>query len=283
MRLEGFRTTWRRFRRNRGGVVGVVVLAAVVVLALGAEWLAPHDPFGQDLYLGYTEPSLSHPLGTDEFGRDLASRIIYGARISLMVGVVSVSIALVLGTLAGLVAGYYGGWLDTWLMRLMDLMLAFPAFLLAIVVVAVLGPSLTNAMIAVGIVRIPQYARLVRGSVLSLKEAEFVTAHRALGAGDPAILGRSILLNALPPLIVQTTLGMGTSILEAASLSFVGLGAQPPSPEWGAMMIQGRQLLLRAPWVVTCPGVAIFLTVLGFNMAGDALRDALDPRMVRQS
>jgi len=273
------RELWQGYRRHRAGQVGLAVAAGMALVAITAPWIAPESPIAQDLYLGATPPSLAHPLGTDELGRDVLSRVIHGARISLTVGLAAGGIALGLGTIIGLSAGYYGGTFDLWLMRLVDLMLALPSVLLAVVVVAILGPSLANAMLAVGIVIVPQYARLARASALTIKEEEYVLAMRALGASDARILARSILPNAVPPLIVQTTLGMATAILDAAGLSFIGLGAQPPSPEWGAMMSQGRELLLRAPWVVTSPGVAILITVLGFNLAGDALRDVLDPRL----
>jgi peptide/nickel transport system permease protein len=270
---------WRRYRGHRAGQLGLAVAGGMVVLALAAPWIAPRNPVAQDLYLGATPPSLAHPLGTDELGRDVLSRVIHGARISLTVGLSAVAIALGLGTFIGLTAGYYGGAVDLMLMRLVDLMLALPSVLLAVVVVAVLGPSLENAMLAVGIVIVPQYARLARATALAIKEEEYVLAMRALGASDARILARSILPNAVPPLIVQSSLGMATAILDAAGLSFLGLGAQPPSPEWGAMMSQGRELLFRAPWVVASPGMAILITVLGFNLAGDALRDVLDPRL----
>ncbi len=270
---------WRRFRRHRAGLFGLALTSLMIVVALAAPWIAPHDPLAQDLYRGATPPSSSHPLGTDELGRDVLSRVIHGARISLTVGLMAVGIALVIGTLIGLVAGYGGGAIDLVLMRVVDLLLALPSVLLAVVVVAVLGPSLDNAMLAVAVVIIPQVARLARASVLAIKEEEYVLAVRALGASDTRVVAGSILPNALPPLIVQGTLGIATAILDAAGLSFLGLGAQPPTPEWGAMMSQGRELLFRAPWVVTSPGIAILLTVLAFNLAGDALRDVLDPRL----
>jgi peptide/nickel transport system permease protein len=273
------RDLWQGYRRHRAGRIGLAVAAAMTLIAVTAPWIAPQSPIVQDLYLGATPPSAAHPLGTDELGRDVLSRVIHGARISLTVGLAAVGIALGLGTALGFAAGYYGGAVDLWLMRVVDLMLALPTVLLAVVVVAILGPSLENAMLAVGIVIVPQFARLARASVLSIKEEEYVLAMRALGASDARILIRSILPNAVPPLIVQTTLGMATAILDAAGLSFLGLGAQPPSPEWGAMMSQGRELLFRAPWVVASPGMAILVTVLGFNLAGDALRDVLDPRL----
>jgi len=269
---------WRRLRKNRLAVVGGVLLLGFLVTALLAPLLAPYDPLAQDLYNRLLPPSIDHPFGTDDFGRDILSRVIYGSRVSLRIGVVAVVIALVLGAGIGLVAGYAGGVLDQVLMRFMDLLLAFPSILLAIGIVAILGPGLENAMLAVGLVAVPQYARLVRASALSVREMDYVQASRALGAGHTRILLVAILPNCLAPLIVQATLGLATAILGAAGLSFLGLGAQPPIPEWGAMLSNGRELIVRAPWVLFFPGIAIFLTVLAFNLFGDGLRDALDPK-----
>lgn len=273
---------WHRLRQNRLSIVGLALIAGFLLLAFAAPLIAPADPMQQALYNRLSPPTLAHPFGTDDFGRDILSRVIYGARISLRVGVVAVLIALLLGTGIGLVAGYWGGWIDQVLMRVMDLLLAFPSILLAIGIVAILGPGLENAMLAVGIVAVPQYARLVRASVLTVRETDYVLAARALGASDVRILAIAILPNCLAPLIVQATLGLATAILDAAGLSFLGLGAQPPIPEWGAMLSQGRELIVRAPWVLTFPGGAIFLTVLAFNLVGDGLRDALDPKAVRR-
>jgi ABC-type dipeptide/oligopeptide/nickel transport system permease subunit len=269
---------WRRLRKNRLAVAGGALLALFLLIAAAAPWVAPHDPLTQDLYGRLSPPSAKNWFGTDDFGRDILSRVLHGARVSLRVGVAAVAIALVVGAAIGLTAGYRGGLLDNVLMRLMDLMLAFPSILLAIVVVAVLGPSLNNAMLAVGIVSIPQYARLVRASVLSIREQDYVTAARALGAGDARIILTAILPNCVAPLTVQATLGMAGAILDAAGLSFLGLGAQPPTPEWGAMLSGGRDFILSAPWVLTFPGLSILLTVLAFNLLGDGLRDALDPK-----
>ena len=269
---------WKRLRKNHLAVMGGGLLVVFLVMALFAPLLAPYDPLAQDLYNRLMPPSWDHPFGTDDFGRDILSRVIYGSRISLRIGVVAVVIALVLGTTIGLVAGYWGGVLDQLLMRLMDLLLAFPSILLAIGIVAILGPGLENAMLAIGLVAVPQYARLVRASALSVREMDYVQASRALGAGHTRILLVAILPNCLAPLIVQATLGLATAILDAAGLSFLGLGAQPPMPEWGAMLSNGRELIVRAPWVLTFPGVAIFLTVLAFNLFGDGLRDSLDPK-----
>ncbi len=269
---------WKRLLKNRLAAAGGVLLLGFLLLAIAAPLAAPQDPFAQNLYERLQPPSLANPFGTDDFGRDVLSRVIHGARISLRVGVTAVLIALVLGVPIGLVSGYWGGAMDQVLMRAMDLMLAFPSILLAIAIVAILGPGLENAMLAVGVVAVPQYARLVRASALSVRGQDYVHAMRALGAGDFHILFFSVLPNCLTPLIVQSTLGLATAILDAAGLSFLGLGAQPPLPEWGAMLTGGRELVLRAPWVLTFPGVAIFLTVLAFNLLGDGLRDALDPR-----
>ena len=273
---------WHRLRQNRLSVVGMVLIGGFLLLAFAAPLIAPADPMKQALYNRLSPPTLEHPFGTDDFGRDILSRVIYGARISLRVGVFAVLIALVLGTCIGLVAGYWGGWIDQVLMRVMDLLLAFPSILLAIGIVAILGPGLENAMLAVGIVAVPQYARLIRASVLTVRETDYVLAARAMGASDVRILAIAILPNCLAPLIVQATLGLATAILDAAGLSFLGLGAQPPTPEWGAMLSQGRELIVRAPWVLAFPGGAIFFTVLAFNLVGDGLRDALDPKAIRR-
>ena len=268
----------RQFVRHKGALIGTLLVLAFLGVALTAPWLAPHDPLAQNLVQRLEAPSAQHVFGTDDFGRDVFSRVIWGSRVSLRLGLASVAIALVFGGMIGLLAGYYGGWCDLIGMRFMDLMLAFPSILLAIVVVAILGPSLTNAMIAVGVMAVPQYARVVRASVLSVRGLEYVQAARALGAGDGRILARAILPNVGGPIIVTASLGLATAVLEAAGLSFLGLGAQPPTPEWGSMLSQGRELVLIAPWVLTAPGIAVFLSVLGFNLVGDALRDLLDPR-----
>lgn len=269
---------WKRFRRNRSAVVGLVLIVLFLAAAAAAPLLSPHDPYAQDLYHRLEPPSLVHPFGTDDFGRDILSRVIFGARISLRIGLAAVGIALVLGTTIGLAAGYFGGILDQILMRGMDLLLAFPSILLAIGIVAILGPGLENAMIAVGLVAVPMYARLVRASALSVREKDYVQAVRALGAGHGRVVAFAVLPNCLAPLTVQATLGLATAILDAAGLSFLGLGAQPPTPEWGAMLSGGRELILSAPWVLTFPGLAILGTVLALNLMGDGLRDALDPR-----
>jgi peptide/nickel transport system permease protein/dipeptide transport system permease protein len=271
--------------RNKTAVAGLVIVIAFVLTAIAAPLLSPHDPLATSLY-DQLKPPVWHAggtwkniLGTDDLGRDILSRLIYGARVSLMVAVFSVGLAFGVGTLLGAIAGYYRGSRDGVIMRVMDIILAFPYILLAIVVVAYLGPSLRNAMIAIGITYVPRFARIVGGSVLEECGKDYVTAARAVGARDWRIILIAVLPNCLGPLIVQTTLSFASAILDAAALSFLGLGAQPPTPEWGAMIANSRALILRAPWVMTFPGIAILLAVLGFNLFGDGLRDALDPRL----
>lgn len=271
--------SWKRLMRNKTAMVGLGIIIALILVAIFASYLAPYDPTEADVLARLEAPSSEHLLGTDQLGRDILSRIIYGSRISLQVGIISVSIAIVFGVLLGTVAGYYGGIIDTLIMRVIDVMLAFPSILLAIAIMAILGPQLSNAMIAIGIVNLPRFARIVRSSVLTVKEEEYVEAAQALGARDSRILLHHVLPNCLAPIIVQATLSIATAILEAAGLSFLGLGAQPPTPEWGAMLSDGRSAIQLAPWVVTFPGLAILINVLGFNLFGDGLRDALDPKM----
>ena len=270
--------TWRRFTTHHLAVAGLGVIAAFAVLALFAPWLAPSDPLKQSLPDALSRPSLRFPLGTDEFGRCVLSRIIHGARLSLLVGVLATAIGAIAGTTLGLAAGYFRR-LDGYVMRAMDVLLAFPGVLLAIAVMAALGPSLPNVMIAVGIRSIPSFARITRGMVLSLKELEFVQGALALGAGHGRVLLGHILPNSVSPLLVFSSMQVATAILLAAILSFLGLGVQPPTPEWGKMVSDGRAHLLEAPHVSLFPGIAIFLTVMGFNCLGDGLRDALDPRL----
>lgn len=279
--LEQMSQMWR----NKTAMLGLGVITFFVLMAIFAPYISPHDPVETSLY-DQLKPPVWHEtgaweniLGTDELGRDTLSRIIYGARVSLMVAVISVGLAFTVGTFLGCIAGYYKGFLDGVIMRIMDMILAFPYLLLAIVVVAYLGPSLQNAMMAIGITYVPRFARIVRGSVLEECEKDYVMAARAVGARDGRIIFLAILPNCLGPLIVQTTLSMASAILDAAALSFLGLGAQPPTPEWGAMIARSRSLILRASWVMTFPGIAILLAVLGFNLLGDGLRDALDPRL----
>ena len=270
---------WRRLRRNHTAMIGLAVVGAFAVLAAGAPLLNLPDPITQDLGARMLSPSRLHWLGTDDLGRDLLSRIIYGGRVSLTVGIVSVGIALAVGTVLGLLGGYYGGWAESVTMRVMDVMLAFPATLLAIFIVGIRGPGLNNAMLAIGVINIPIFARIVRGSVLRARQEDYVEAARALGSSHVRIIGRHILPNSLAPVIVQTTLGVGSAVLEAAGLSFLGLGAQAPTPEWGAMLTNTREYLRDAPWAATFPGIAILLTVVACNLLGDGLRDALDPRL----
>lgn len=270
---------WRRLKRNRAAIMGGIIVLLFVSMAILAPWIAPFPPNEGDLGKRLKPPSREHLLGTDPLGRDLLSRVIYGARISLQIQIISVAIALVIGTVLGMIGGYYGGKIDNLIMRLIDILLAFPGIFLAISIIAVLGPGLMNLMLAAGIYSIPQFARIVRGSVVSLKEKEFIEAARAVGEKDRDILLRYLLPNSLAPIIVQTTLRMATVLLTASGLSFLGLGVQPPTPEWGAMLSNARAYLITAPHVATVPGLAIMLVVLGFNLFGDGLRDSLDPRL----
>jgi peptide/nickel transport system permease protein len=273
-----WRTIGRRLYANRMSMVGLFLILFMVVMALAAPLIAPADPIDMTLDDQFQAPSRAHLLGTDDFGRDVLSRVIYGSRLSLKVGLISVSISLIVGALVGLVSGYFGGWLDIVIQRFIEIMLAFPELILALAIMAILGPSLRNAMIAIGIASIPVYTRVTRGQVLSLREKEYVEAARAAGAGHTRLIFRHILPNTMSPLMVIATLGIAGSILAASGLSFIGLGAQPPSPEWGAMLASGREYLRHQWWIATFPGIFIALTVLGFNLFGDGLRDALDPR-----
>jgi peptide/nickel transport system permease protein len=265
--------------RHRGAVIGLLILAALAAMAAAAPWLSARDPIRTAPREALQPPGARFVLGSDQFGRDVASRVLHGARVSLLVGVISVSIAVGLGAPLGLVSGYYGGRLDALIMRVMDVMLAFPGILLALAIVSVLSPGLGNVMIAVGLSAVPGYARLVRATVLSAREHLYVEAARALGGRDGGILVRDILPNVVAPLIVTATLGLGGAILSAAALSFLGLGSQPPQPEWGRMLSEGRDYLREAWWISTFPGLGIMLTVLGMNLLGDGLRDVLDPRL----
>jgi ABC-type dipeptide/oligopeptide/nickel transport system permease subunit len=271
---------WRRFAKHRLAVIGLGVILALIVLALGARQIAPHDPIRQDLPHALAKPSVEFPLGTDEFGRCILSRILFGARLSLLVGVIATAIGATAGILLGLCAGYFPR-ADAPVMRCMDVLLAFPSILLAIAVVAALGPSLGNVMIAVGVRSVPSFARVSRSMVLSLKELEFVQGAAALGASHARVLFGHILPNSVSPLLVFSSMQVATAILLAAILSFLGLGVQPPTPEWGKMVSDGRAYLMDAPHVSLFPGLAIFIAVMGFNCLGDGLRDALDPRVGR--
>ena len=271
----------RNVLRNRLAALGVLIVGGLLLAALLAPWLAPYDPEVQFADAARQPPSADYLFGTDNIGRDNFSRVLYGTRVSLLVGVASMLFASVLGITLGLAAGYYGGWLDTVIMRTMDALLAFPAVLLAIFIIAVLGPSLLNAILAVGIVYTPTFARLIRASALAIREKEYMESARAIGLRDGQIMRRVILLNSLSPLVVQFSLGVGYAILVEAGLSFLGLGVQPPMPAWGSMLGYGRNYMAMAPWLTAFPGLAIFVTVLGFNFVGDGLREALDPHMRR--
>jgi len=278
---------WHYFKQNKGAVVGLVVFCLLVLIAIFAPLIAPHAPDQQFRDAFLTPPvwqeggSMKFLLGTDAVGRDMLSRLIYGARFSLSIGVVVVTIALTSGILIGLLAGYFRGWVDNAIMRVMDVVLAFPSLLLALVLVAVLGPGLTNAMIAIAVVLQPHFARLTRAAVMAEFNREYVISARVAGAGHLRLMFVTILPNCLAPLIVQGTLSFSSAILDAAALGFLGMGAQPPTPEWGTMLAEAREFILRAWWVVTFPGLMILITVLAINLVGDGLRDALDPKLKR--
>ncbi len=286
-RLARFSEFWLYFTRNRGAVVGLAVFVLLVLIALFAPLVAPHDPDDQFRDFLLTPPvwqdggSWQFILGTDPLGRDMLSRLIFGSRFSLLIGLFVVSGALLSGVTLGLIAGYFRGVVDVVIMRVMDVILAFPSLLLALVMVAILGPGLVNAMIAIAIVLQPHFARLTRASVMSEKTREYVVSARLAGAGPIRLMVMTILPNCLAPLIVQATLSFSNAILEAAALGFLGMGAQPPTPEWGTMLADAREFILRASWVVTLPGLCILVTVLAINLIGDGLRDALDPKLKR--
>jgi peptide/nickel transport system permease protein len=273
------RDALHRLRRNPGAVAGAVVLVLMIFLAVFAPLIAPYDPIEQDSQAIRAAPSAEHLFGADNFGRDVFSRVLYGGRMSLPVGFVAVGITAVVGVALGLIAGYYGRGIDALIMRWVDLMLAFPGILLAMALIAILGTSLFNLMLAVGIAAIPEYTRVVRGTVLSAREAEYVIAARVSGARDQWIVLRHILPNVLPPVIVLATLGIAGAIILGSTLSFLGLGIKPPTPEWGNMLSDGRSMMRHQWWVSFFPGLAIMLTVLAINLLGDGLRDALDPRL----
>ncbi len=278
---------WSYFSENRGAVVGLFFFIAVVLIAVLADFIAPHAPNHQYRDALLQPPfwqdggSIKFPLGTDAIGRDMLSRLIHGAQYSLFIGCIVVSLSLVAGIIFGLLAGFFRGRVDTFIMRIMDIVLAFPSLLLALVLVAVLGPSLINAMIAIAIVQQPHYVRLTRAAVMTEMTKDYVTAARVIGIRSLRLMFVTILPNCMAPLIVQAALSFSTAILDAAALGFLGMGAQPPTPEWGTMLAEAREFILRAWWVVTFPGVAILTTVLAINMMGDGLRDALDPKLKR--
>lgn len=289
-RMSPGREAWRRLRRHRSAQVGMVILGIMVFVAIFADWIAPYSPTQRQLDVKRREPPCIHLLGCpadkpqhlfgiDGTSRDLFSRVLFGSRLSLQIGFATITFAIVIGGLIGAVAAYAGGWIDNLLMRIMDVLMAFPSLLLAIAIVSVMGTGLINALLAIGIVSIPRYARLVRGTVLQVRELEYVQASRALGGSGLHVLFARILPNAVTPLIVQGSLGIAGAILDAAALSFLGLGAEPPTPEWGLMLGEERNSVFNAPHLVFFPGLAIMLTVLAFNLLGDGLRDALDPRL----
>ncbi len=278
---------WSYFSENRGAVIGMVIFVCVVIIAVFADYLAPHSPTEQFREAFLQPPfwqeggELRFPLGTDAVGRDLLSRLIHGSRYSLFIGCIVVSVSLVFGVMLGLCAGFFRGKTDVVIMRVMDVVLAFPSLLLALVLVAILGPSLINAMIAIAIVQQPHYVRLTRAAVMGEMTRDYVTAARVIGVGTLRLMFVTILPNCMAPLIVQAALSFSSAILDAAALGFLGMGAQPPTPEWGTMLAEAREFILRAWWVVTFPGVAILTTVLAINLMGDGLRDALDPKLKR--
>jgi dipeptide transport system permease protein len=278
---------WFYFKENAGAVAGLVVIVVLVLLALSADVVAPHSPVLTNNAVFLKPPfwqqggSIAYPLGTDAIGRDILSRLIHGARLSLLIGIAVVTLSVISGTILGLVAGFFRGVIEIAIMRLMDITLTLPSLLLAIVIVAILGPGLMNAMLAVAIVLLPHYVRIARAAVISEVSKDYVTAAKVAGAGRLRLMFKEVLPNCAAPLIVQATLGISTAILDAAALGFLGLGAQPPLPEWGTMLADAREFVLRAWWVVTLPGLAILVTVLAFNLLGDGLRDALDPKLKR--
>ncbi len=274
-----WRDAWTRLLKNRAAIFGGIIVLLIIAAGLAAPFITPYDPIKQNLRASLQPPSAAHLLGTDIHGRDIFSRILYGAAISLRIGFMGALLGGVIGVVLGLISGFYGGAVDMIIMRLVDIQLAFPGLLLAIAIIAVIGPGLENVIIAVGIFSVPTFTRVVRGSVLSVKQQDFVTAARTVGAPNHRIMRLHLFPNILAPVLVLLTMRIATAILTAASLSFLGLGAQPPTPEWGAMLSDGRDYLVLAPHVATFPGLAILLAVLGFNLLGDGLRDALDPRM----
>lgn len=277
--VSPWRDAWRRLRKNRFAMAGMIIILFFLILALIAPLLTSYSYYEQNLANRLLPPSGEHWMGTDDLGRDILTRIAYGARVSLQVGFFAVIGALVFGTFLGIIAGYFGRWVDMIISRIFDILLAFPSILLAIAIVAILGASLQNALIAIAIINIPIFGRIVRSRVISLRAEEYIMAAKAQGMKNGRIIFHHILPNSITPIIVQTTLGFGTAILEAAALGFLGLGAQPPTPEWGQMLASSREFIQLAPWTLIMPGVSIMLVVLGFNLVGDGLRDVLDPKM----
>jgi ABC-type dipeptide/oligopeptide/nickel transport system permease subunit len=276
---RGKHAVWRRFCRNRGAVVGLIILCTFAIVAMAAPLATTYDPEQARLDQKLLEPSPAHLLGTDHLGRDILARLAYGARYSLFIGFAAVGVALTIGVPLGTVCGFYGGWLDLLIQRVIDVFLSFPGFLLALSLVAVLGVGITNVILAVGLGVVPAFVRLTRASTLSIRSRAYVDAAQAAGASGLLIIVRHVLPNAMSPIVIQATLGLGAALLTAAGLGFLGLGVQQPTPEWGAMLGEGRSYIFSNPNLATFPGVAIFLTVLAFNLAGDGLRDALDPTM----
>lgn len=274
-----WKEAWLSFKKSKSAVFGAVIVLFFILLAVIGPYLVPQGINDQNLSLRLQPPSTDFWLGTDDLGRDILSRIIHGARISLTVGLAAVLLSAFVGSFLGIIAGYYGRWVDTIISRIFDIMLAFPSILLAIAVVSILGPSLQNALIAIAIINIPNFGRLIRSRVLSIKEEEYIHAAKAIGMKNSRILLKHILPNSMTPVIVQGTLAIATAIIEAAALGFLGLGAEAPQPEWGKMLADARMFLMNAPWAMVFPGLAIMLTVIGFNLMGDGLRDALDPKM----
>jgi ABC-type dipeptide/oligopeptide/nickel transport system permease subunit len=274
----------RKLFSNKLAIVGMLMIGTVIFVAVTAPWIASQHPDEHGVFQAFTQdnklpPSIDHPMGTDVIGRDLLSLIIYGARISLLVGVFAVSLAIALGATLGAIAGFAGGTVDNVIMRIMDIMISFPTILLALVIVVILGPGLFNAMVAVGIVSVPAFARITRASVLGESGKDYVMAARSIGAGSRRVLWRHVMPNTLSPIIVAASLGIASAILDAAALGFLGLGAQPPTPEWGLLLSRNRGYMFTSPWLVFFPGLSIMFLVLGFNLLGDGLRDALDPKL----
>ncbi len=277
--LQRVRDLWSVLRRSKLAVIGLGIITILVVVAIIGPTIAPYDPNDLDVRQRSLPPSMSHLFGTDDRGRDVFSRVLYGARVSLQVAIIAVGISATCGVLLGAISGYWGGWVDELIMRCTDVLFAFPAILLAIAIMGVLGPSVTNAMIAIGIVYTPIFARITRASVLVIRNEVFVEAAQASGAGGPRIVARHVMPNVTAPIIVETTLSLAFAILAEAALSFLGLGTPPPAPSWGRMLSEGRNYIQGAPWMGLFPGLAIVLSVIGFNFLGDGLRDALDPRL----